>query len=62
MYSQTTSPSVVTWKMRPKLPSVISVLPLGSLRAPDMYGLKKLNGGVVVLPHDIVGRRVDFND
>ena len=53
MYSHTTSPSVVTWKMRPKLPSVISVLPLGSLRAPEMYGLKKLKGGESWYSHTI---------
>ena len=42
MYSQTTSPSLVTWNIRPKLPSVISVLPLTSRRAPEMAWLKKL--------------------
>ena len=36
MNSHTVSPSGVTWKMRPRTPSQISVLPPGSRTAPEI--------------------------
>ena len=42
MYSQTISPSRVTWNIRPCIPSQIRVLPLGSRRALEMKVLEKV--------------------
>ena len=46
MYSQTILPAGVTSKNRPSVPSLISVLPLGSRCMPEMIRAKKLERGV----------------